>query len=806
MSLTYLLESRPACCAAAGFAAVSFIGYIAAADADPHIAGAVKLAAAALFTATAAVFAVLRLRAARTGSDITGEKSIVAASGGTQMSGAARRRRLYASIAALLFACGAAAMLSHLHFGRPARLLEKYGAGTHAVTVAALDIERISAYDASYYVEVAAIDGEPVGGISRVYAMLEADYILDLELYKIYMLDGLTCAEPQYSTSAEAAYGASRGVMLTLHSAADPGGAPAAQGEGAVLRGFVRRINSAMAQRLTIGLGKDSGGLAACLLLGRWDSLTGTVSRDFRALGILHLLAISGEHLSILLGALEMLLRGINKYIRFAILAAGALLILALTGMSPSVARAALMSVLYYGAFILRRRADGLTSLFVATAIILAFSPAAAADIGLMMSLLSALGIITLGRELSARKKPRLRALAFVRENFINSLCATLFTLPVSWLMCGELALVSPVATLVFVLPVTALLYLTPLALILFGTPLFEPVGFATDALCVLVREMSQSLARPLSGTLISLRYPFVWVAFAASLAVLCILPHIKPVFGSGAGFFASGAVFAAVFAVSLGIWNLTEAGTSRVIYYSGGKNEMLVLNSQNASMICDISDGTYTPLKNAARLARSRFYAAGIDGYMLTHLHRRHVMQFMRLASRYFVRTLVLPSPQTEAERSVALALEKAANEYGAAVIYYDASKNSQVEMRALTLTLPARLYTKRSTHPVIAMYISGSGSELLYLGGGNGGVPDDRRVLLESWARGAKCIVFGAHSPAYYSVPDPASFALAELAVYPTPAVRDAYGIPEDSVSGVLTLEETGYDSIELKFSLEN
>jgi len=185
MNIQYLLQSRPACCAAAGFAAVSFLGYYAAADAEPRIAGMVKLASAALFVVAAAVFAVLGVRAARTN---------INKSGVTTESGAARRRHLYTSIAALLFACGTAAVLSQLHFGKPSRLLEKYGAGTHSVTVTTIDIERISAYDASYYVEVTAIDGEPVGALGGVYASLEADYILDLELYKIYTLDGVTCA------------------------------------------------------------------------------------------------------------------------------------------------------------------------------------------------------------------------------------------------------------------------------------------------------------------------------------------------------------------------------------------------------------------------------------------------------------------------------------------------------------------------------------------------------------------------------------------------------------------------------------
>ena len=798
-----ILETRPACCAAAGFAAVSFIGFYAAADADPKIAGAVKLAAALVFFAAGVIMSAI---AALTSKDAdaqnaSGSQSPQAASCGLIKEGAARRRRLYASIAALLFACSAAAVLSQLHFGRPASLLEKYGDGAHTVTFTVLELERMSSYDASYYVEVSAINDKSVG-MGRVYALLEADYILDLELYKVYTLGGLTLSLPEYATLSEAAYGASRGIMLTLGSSEDPG-VLTPQGERAILWGLFKKLNTTLSQRLVFALGKDAGGFAACLLLGRWDYLTGTFSRDFRALGILHLLAISGEHLSILLGALDILLRGLNKYIRYVILSAGALLILALTGMSPAVARASVMAVLYYSAFLLRRRADALTSLSAAVAIILAVNPAAAADVGLLMSAAATLGIITAGRELTQRGRPRLRALAFLRENIVNSLCATVFTLPVSWIVSGEFSPLAPLVTLLFSLPMTALLYIVPPVLIFFGTPICAPLGYAAAVLYRIVSGMSTSLAPPLSGTVVSLRYPFVWVAFAAAAAVLMILPRMVPVFSGGAGVLASAGMFAAVFAASLFVWSLTEARIPKVIYYNNGvKNEMLVVGCDGATLVCDISDGTYTPLKNAARLARARFCATKFEGYMLTHLHRRHVMQYMRLASRNFVDTLLLPTPQTDDERYIALALESAAAEYGSRVVYYNAAENTHLDFASLMISLPKRLYIKRSTHPTIALHISGRGTGLLYVGGGNGEVPDERRVLLESWAVTSKCIVFGAHSPAYYGTSDTLPFSFAELAVYPSAEVRESYGIKCEGSSRTVVLEETGHNSIEIKF----
>ena len=335
------LRTRPAATAAAGFIAVSLLGYFAAADVEPALAGAVRVGAACLLGAAGLVFIFF---ASRKRADT--------------LSG---RRGLDAARAALFLSCAAAALISQLYFGYGASGLSVYTDGKgHSVTFTVLEIGRVSSYDASYTVEITRIDGKAPGLFGGgVYAELEADYVLDLGKYGVYTLDGAVCGTVVSDDASEAAYKASRGIRLTLSVTEEASGTnPQPEGEDRPLSGFFTELNLALSQRLMIGLGRDAGGFVSCLLLGRWENLTGTVSRDFRALGVLHLLAISGQHLSVLLGGLELLLRGLNKYIRFAILTAGALFILALTGMSASVARAALMSVLYYAAFIFRRRPD----------------------------------------------------------------------------------------------------------------------------------------------------------------------------------------------------------------------------------------------------------------------------------------------------------------------------------------------------------------------------------------------------------------------------------------------------------------
>ena len=64
-------------------------------------------------------------------------------------------------------------------------------------------------------------------------------------------------------------------------------------------------------------LPKDSHALSDALLLGRRGNLSDTLKRDFRVLGISHLLSVSGMHLSILCAALLFLLRKVRASLWF---------------------------------------------------------------------------------------------------------------------------------------------------------------------------------------------------------------------------------------------------------------------------------------------------------------------------------------------------------------------------------------------------------------------------------------------------------------------------------------------------------
>ena len=153
-------------------------------------------------------------------------------------------------------------------------------------------------------------------------------------------------------------------------------------------------INSRLSSRLKIYGG---GALARAVLLGDKDELKLDVRRDFSRLGISHLLAVSGLHLSLIVMICEKLMNkcGVSKKNCSIVKVPLIVFYMGVTGFSSSVLRAGVMHLIKTAGDFVDRRSDPLTSLGAAVTLITVFDPYAFYDIGLILSALSAYACIT---------------------------------------------------------------------------------------------------------------------------------------------------------------------------------------------------------------------------------------------------------------------------------------------------------------------------------------------------------------------------------------------------------------------------
>ena len=136
--------------------------------------------------------------------------------------------------------------------------------------------------------------------------------------------------------------------------------------------------------------------LAKALLIGDKSSLSEQVRTDFANVGIAHMTAVSGLHLSVwCLFALKILKKaGLRGRIPYIISSVFVLLFMAVTGFPKSVVRAGIMMLLVLTGKIISQKSDAINSLGFAVVLMCLLNPFCVLNVGFQLSFLATLGLI----------------------------------------------------------------------------------------------------------------------------------------------------------------------------------------------------------------------------------------------------------------------------------------------------------------------------------------------------------------------------------------------------------------------------
>ena len=195
------------------------------------------------------------------------------------------------------------------------------------------------------------------------------------------------------------------------------------------------------------GLAPVDRALLAGFLLGDTRGVPPELTDDFRAAGLSHLTAVSGENVAFVLALVAPVLRRCSLRGRLV----GALVVLVLFGTmtrwEPSVLRAVVMAAIALVAGHLGRPQQGVRVLVLAAFVLLAADPFLVHSVGFVLSCAASLGITLLARPIAAR----LRGPAWLREVLGVTVAAQLAVAPVIIPVFGSMPLVALPANLVAV-------------------------------------------------------------------------------------------------------------------------------------------------------------------------------------------------------------------------------------------------------------------------------------------------------------------------------------------------------------------
>jgi competence protein ComEC len=210
------------------------------------------------------------------------------------------------------------------------------------------------------------------------------------------------------------------------------------QGEGAFLRRFSYQTrDKLMALLQEKGLSGDSFEIASALLLGQKQGLGPGIKKSFSAAGAMHILAVSGLHVGIiscvfmfLTGFLRRFKRG--KYVQVALVVMVIWFYAFMAGLSPSIQRAAWMFSLLNLGLLMGRQNNVYNILAVSAFILLLNKPLLLFDIGFQFSYLAVIGIVGFYTPVKAMYKPRNKILDFFWSVMAVSISAQLLVSPLS--------------------------------------------------------------------------------------------------------------------------------------------------------------------------------------------------------------------------------------------------------------------------------------------------------------------------------------------------------------------------------------
>ena len=442
----------------------------------------------------------------------------------------------------------------------------------------------------------------------------------------------------------------------------------------------VSRLKDALKGRIAELLGEDFGALSNGILLGDKSDIPTDVLRDFRRAGVSHLFAVSGLHIVILLGVIELVLKKlyVHKYARIGIVSFFGLVLLAFTGFSMSAMRAVFMLWIVYLNFMLSEDSDAPTTLFASVTLIIAVFPYSVFELGMWMSFLATLGLVTVFSVFegyvpkSKNKNIVFRVVLSIGRWILLSIVMTavcnVFLLPIMCWIFGELSVMG-FASNVVLSPLSAVfMILTLFSLVLGGIPFVGEV--VADATANLGNAMI-SFARLVSSwswATVSLKYFFAGVLVVGA----CLCVSVMLVISMKRKWLIAVPIvsFAVLFTSCVTAFNVYDP--QRVTYYGDGTREIISVSSADTLCIVDMSGGSYLGFSRAISDALE-YGATSVDSIVLTRITSTHLSSLEYILGSSVVRKIYLPTPKDDITLERAVKLTRIAEEYGTSAYLYD-------------------------------------------------------------------------------------------------------------------------------------
>ena len=196
-------------------------------------------------------------------------------------------------------------------------------------------------------------------------------------------------------------------------------------------------------QFLKNGLHGDEYSIITAILLGNDDTMDPSLRRSYSATGVSHILCVSGMHVGIIFMILNFLLKPLafhrtGRFAKALILLLAIWLYAHITGLAPSVQRAATMFTFVTFGTMLHRNCNVFHSISASLLLLLLINPFLIFEMGFQLSYLAVLGIVWLQKAFTSVWKPKSKIVSYFWELATVSMAAQIATGPIAVYHFGQ--------------------------------------------------------------------------------------------------------------------------------------------------------------------------------------------------------------------------------------------------------------------------------------------------------------------------------------------------------------------------------
>lgn len=393
------------------------------------------------------------------------------------------------------------------------------------------------------------------------------------------------------------------------------------------------------------------------LLLADRGGITDDIEEDFINTGVVHILAVSGSNVLLIILLLSVFTGRLGLYTRTIFLTAGIFAFLLLTGTGPSVTRAVITSSVIMAAFLMNRSINPYNAAALSALTILLLNPFELFDPGFQLSYAAVVSIIFVHPRLMNlidRYLPKRNGAARGIIYFLTvTMAAQAGTMPITLYYFGKLSVVAPFANLL-IIPLTGVLTAAGAAAILISTVSLKGAMFYGEA-CNLLARISVSLTHLMSG----FSFSFINISgFGAGAAVI---------FYTGIGCFFlflnwfQGVLKKAVIALFLAAVVLIFIDTGRKELMQDGKLSVIAIDVGQGDATLVKTPGGIIILIDAGKADLMFDYGyrvimpflskGGIDKIdlaIITHIDSDHYSGFVSLIRKGMIKNIIKPAADT--------------------------------------------------------------------------------------------------------------------------------------------------------------